>query len=382
MELSKLNARFERHGAGKCYGMPCPAAVMTLINQVRLTSPHSTPTEQADRVQTIRKIGAVVMKQFVEVSAEAAQLPALPCDGCGGMAVDMEGFPDFEAASRTFIITRDFTYCKEAPCKKLAQYRSRRGEERFDGNTPRRLVKGDECLLTADFGTASADIRDEALLAMGPGAHKAQDLPDGGTVTCLDHTEVEFRFESVGHPVMVSVPYRMLTAVDSQLLFPGYFTPHRAEAAGFVGEYVTVQERNDYCYQLVLEASDIVLKAGRTCTRCGNKRAVGHSFCITYVGTLDGSKGYFTPATPEEWVCESPRCYGQAQTRTISEGQQAGMTPACRKCGSSGHERLRTCSSCKKIYYCSRECQRSDWARHKVECNALKVAGNTTNQSS
>jgi hypothetical protein len=29
------------------------------------------------------------------------------------------------------------------------------------------------------------------------------------------------------------------------------------------------------------------------------------------------------------------------------------------------------CTKCEKIYYCGRECQRVDWAKHKVECGAL-----------
>ena len=29
---------------------------------------------------------------------------------------------------------------------------------------------------------------------------------------------------------------------------------------------------------------------------------------------------------------------------------------------------LKKCADCKKVFYCSHECQRADWARHKLEC--------------
>jgi hypothetical protein len=37
----------------------------------------------------------------------------------------------------------------------------------------------------------------------------------------------------------------------------------------------------------------------------------------------------------------------------------------CRKMG-----QLRKCSKCQKQYYCSRECQKSDWQKHKGVCQA------------
>ena len=34
------------------------------------------------------------------------------------------------------------------------------------------------------------------------------------------------------------------------------------------------------------------------------------------------------------------------------------------------------CSGCRSVYYCSRECQRSDWAKHKIQCKLVKNAAN------
>ena len=41
----------------------------------------------------------------------------------------------------------------------------------------------------------------------------------------------------------------------------------------------------------------------------------------------------------------------------------------CMKCGLEG-ESVRRCSRCKKISYCSPECQRADWKQHKKNCVA------------
>ena len=37
----------------------------------------------------------------------------------------------------------------------------------------------------------------------------------------------------------------------------------------------------------------------------------------------------------------------------------------CEKCVKSAPKK---CSSCKKVYYCSQECQKQDWKFHKISC--------------
>lgn len=41
-----------------------------------------------------------------------------------------------------------------------------------------------------------------------------------------------------------------------------------------------------------------------------------------------------------------------------------------RKCGTCNKKGLwKGCGRCRKIYYCSEDCQRKDWSSHKVGCN-------------
>ncbi|XP_071085093.1 uncharacterized protein [Haliotis cracherodii] len=47
----------------------------------------------------------------------------------------------------------------------------------------------------------------------------------------------------------------------------------------------------------------------------------------------------------------------------------------CGKCGKHG-VRLKTCSRCKTALYCSRDCQKKDWQRHKKTCRIPDHDGN------
>mmetsp|Transcript_22582 Transcript_22582/g.56480 ORF Transcript_22582/g.56480 Transcript_22582/m.56480 type:complete len:338 (-) Transcript_22582:120-1133(-) len=44
------------------------------------------------------------------------------------------------------------------------------------------------------------------------------------------------------------------------------------------------------------------------------------------------------------------------------------MCRGCHKEGAPG-EKLSRCAQCQSAYYCSRECQKGDWKRHKMECS-------------
>lgn len=42
---------------------------------------------------------------------------------------------------------------------------------------------------------------------------------------------------------------------------------------------------------------------------------------------------------------------------------------ACAACGKAGSVvKLSSCTQCRKVWYCGKECQVSDWRRHKKEC--------------
>lgn len=90
-------------------------------------------------------------------------------------------------------------------------------------------------------------------------------------------------------------------------------------------------------------------------TVCGT----GQGSAIVYVFPID--------------TCDSNQCIDTA----YSDFQQSHMTPGCAwqtslhqcaKCAQSPASLL-FCGRCKAVRYCSRECQKQDWSRHKQNCH-------------
>jgi ankyrin repeat protein len=59
----------------------------------------------------------------------------------------------------------------------------------------------------------------------------------------------------------------------------------------------------------------------------------------------------------------------QPEALVLIEKILAKMTRECECCGSSS-KRLKVCSKCEKVRYCSAECQKQDHKKHKKECLA------------
>lgn len=49
----------------------------------------------------------------------------------------------------------------------------------------------------------------------------------------------------------------------------------------------------------------------------------------------------------------------------------------CVVCGKGRGESLRVCGACKAVHYCSRECQKSDWKKHKTICKVRQTIDNS-----
>jgi hypothetical protein len=66
--------------------------------------------------------------------------------------------------------------------------------------------------------------------------------------------------------------------------------------------------------------------------------------------------------------CQQPGCPLNVFHRAILQTLDTlGETKICRHCGVAP-ENLQTCGRCRAIEYCSVECQRLDWKRHKTAC--------------
>lgn len=62
---------------------------------------------------------------------------------------------------------------------------------------------------------------------------------------------------------------------------------------------------------------------------------------------------------------------GHSLTRLNSQTNTCHM---CHKEGGKGGSPLMVCAGCRKTFYCSRECQRADWPKHKSQCKEKSQA--------
>lgn len=79
----------------------------------------------------------------------------------------------------------------------------------------------------------------------------------------------------------------------------------------------------------------------------------------------------FVPAA----VVTLQRRHEEALTRELKVKKSTCCNP---NCSSSGEKKLMVCNKCKSANYCNRECQISDWPRHKPECKMFLRMGNLT----
>jgi len=67
---------------------------------------------------------------------------------------------------------------------------------------------------------------------------------------------------------------------------------------------------------------------------------------------------------------ENPRKRHRRARKNTTRGHETGETnkPACASCNTSNAEYK--CSRCRRVFYCSRDCQRRHWPEHKTVCRA------------
>ena len=112
-------------------------------------------------------------------------------------------------------------------------------------------------------------------------------------------------------------------------------------------QLVDEQKKCNYCGK----KSDELKK----CTRCWKTR-----YCGKECQTKDWKE--------HKIICK-PSTVGQPDTQPATE-----LPVKCSNCGRLPNETtsLKRCAKCQSAAYCTKECQRNDWARHKLTCTATK----------
>ncbi len=64
--------------------------------------------------------------------------------------------------------------------------------------------------------------------------------------------------------------------------------------------------------------------------------------------------------------------YRQAETLMMRIAQLRECS-TCARCGVTSLVHTHYCSGCRRVAYCSRECQREDWSAHKTDCESMET---------
>ena len=369
------------HSRGVLRNFPLPREAFHAITQSEEAITQSEEDNKTLRLALSRadtkRIGSAAMKVALNLLGSTPQ-PA-KCEICGRPATDMKGFicfkPHRDKDGGRFIASDEWFHCDSNLCQDEAEFNAKRGDEMDEASG---LRAGDESVMFLVPGNKSevsddiVSLIDHVNSMMGPGAAIATDLGNGRNTLRLDYTEAVFKCESVADEIKFSVPCKKLTAVDSHLKFPGNWSMERARAAGFIGNEVSNETKIE-CIREMIESgvAKMFEEHQLTCSVCLSAAATGHAFRATYIPSLDGSKGTFVPCSKERWVCESQICLAKAGKGAQKDMKKMGLGEACSNCGKHDENNQR-CTGCRKVYYCSRECQETHWVQHKVMCKSIQ----------
>jgi hypothetical protein len=293
------------------------------------------------------------------------------CSFCNNKATDIFAYPTFEDLGNKrskLTLEDDWLCCDDKRCQELAEFNSRRGDEVG-------IDVGDEGITHIFPGVV--EITDELLGSMstyGPGYGIATDLAPN--VCRIDYTKIEVFIAEKTQPLTFTIPYKKLVSIDNTIKFPRDWSFDRAKAAGFIGlGEVSGDIARQYMKDISDKAASKILHhdGGVTCSICNNNVAVGYSMQLAYIPNYNGKKGIFRSTGKARWTCDSDMCIGKAGRRTFRRQTRLNQI-VCHCCGASDDSTFPRCSVCKKVFYCSRDCQMKDWSAHKVSCRAMHIS--------
>jgi hypothetical protein len=116
---------------------------------------------------------------------------------------------------------------------------------------------------------------------------------------------------------------------------------------------------------------DATNRLGNTALLCAADQ--NHSECIRLLMRQGCADTTITSAqvdgrTPLKFVIDK----GDADAKTIRELRR--VCGACSTTPDKNKGKFNKCGACQAMYFCSVECQRVDWPKHKGECEQMKVA--------
>lgn len=111
---------------------------------------------------------------------------------------------------------------------------------------------------------------------------------------------------------------------------------------------------------------DILQKVPFLCVSCGCKASHKHERFYWLQMTADSDVRVVNHVKP---VCKPGPCEKVAEQLLVDENFPGADEPHIHHCETCDKvDVAKLCSRCKRVFYCSRECQKLDWPNHKSKC--------------
>lgn len=107
---------------------------------------------------------------------------------------------------------------------------------------------------------------------------------------------------------------------------------------------------------------------------CTRHSKVGCQACFNFKSMVLERAGLLQPTDLDEAAAAVPApATTSAAAAPPADGDAQGTQKVCHNCGVSSNtlapgEKLRKCARCKRVRYCSKECQEADHSQHKEQC--------------
>ena len=81
-----------------------------------------------------------------------------------------------------------------------------------------------------------------------------------------------------------------------------------------------------------------------------------------------------SPSTRERKEKKNKKEKTHEKEKPLVEKEKTCVTPEVVKCQDCGKDGAKKCGACGEVYYCSRECQKRDWKKHRDACQRIQAA--------
>jgi hypothetical protein len=115
--------------------------------------------------------------------------------------------------------------------------------------------------------------------------------------------------------------------------------------------------------------SECSAKAGAWCNNCGERAGPATVTPCSYLDTPEPCIRVLVNPTCGQSTCTNAITTTMQKVMGDLDEEEMNRDLICETCGK--REEIKRCAKCKLVAYCSRDCQKSNWTKHKKICPQL-----------